>query len=66
MQKELRAAVPLEDAAHSAARNFGSVFHGQVLWLESLDALLNERVGVPARPPQELRRLRNEDETHCA
>jgi lipoyl(octanoyl) transferase len=67
MQKELSAAVvPLEDVAHSVTRNFGNVFRSQVLWLESLDALLNEKVGVPAQPPEELRRLHKEDETRWA
>jgi lipoyl(octanoyl) transferase len=66
MQKELSATVPLQDVAHSVARNFGNVFRSQVLWLESLDALLAEKVGVPVRPPEELRRLHKEDETHWA
>lgn len=66
MQKELGAAVALEDVTHSVARNFGNVFRSQVLWLESLEALLNENVGVPARPPEELRRLHKEDETRWA
>ena len=66
MHKELSAAVPLEDVAHAVTRNFGNVFRTQVLWLQSLDALLNERVGVPARPPEELRRLHKEDEPHWA
>jgi lipoyl(octanoyl) transferase len=66
MQKELSAAVPLEDVARSVVRNFGSVFRSQVLWLESLDALLHHKVGVPARPREELRRLHKEDETHWA
>jgi lipoyl(octanoyl) transferase len=66
MQKEVGRAVDLQDVAHSAARNFGTVFHSQVLWLESLDALLDEKVGVPMRPPEELRKLHKEDETHWA
>ena len=66
MQKELSAPVPLEDVAHSVTRNFGNVFRSQVLWLESLDALLHEKVGVPARLPEELRQLHKEDETHWA
>jgi len=66
MQKELGHALALEDVAHSACRNFGSVFGSQVLWLETLDALLDEKVGVPARPPEELRRLHREDETRWA
>jgi hypothetical protein len=33
--------------AESVARNFGTVFSSQILWLESLDALLSQT--VPAR-----------------
>jgi lipoyl(octanoyl) transferase len=67
MQNELGMAVPFEDVAHSMARNFGIVFHRQVLWLETLEALFNEKnekVGVPARPPEDFRRLHKEDDTH--
>lgn len=66
IEKELGRQLPLQDVAHSVARNFGSVYHSQVLWLESLDALLNEKTGVPARPPEELRKLHKEDEIHWA
>jgi lipoyl(octanoyl) transferase len=66
MEGELSRALALQDVAHSIARNFGTVFHSQVLWLETLDALLDEKVGVPARPPEELRRLHKEDDIHWA
>jgi lipoyl(octanoyl) transferase len=66
MEKELGRAPALQDVAHSIARNFGTAFHSQVLWLETLDALLEEKVGVPARPPEELRRLHKEDDIHWA
>jgi lipoyl(octanoyl) transferase len=66
IEKELGRQLPLQDVAHSVARNFGSVYHSQVLWLESLDALLNEKTGVPARPPEELRKLHKEDEIYWA
>lgn len=66
MQRELGKSVALQDVAYSIARNFGSVFGSQVLWLETLDALLEQQVGVPARPPEELRKLHKEDETHWA
>jgi lipoyl(octanoyl) transferase len=66
MQKELGREVALQDVAHSAARNFGTVFHSQMLWLESLDALLNENLGVPMRSPRELRELHKEDDLHWA
>lgn len=66
MEKELGRPLPLEDVAHSIARNFGSVFQSQVLWLESLESLLDEKIGVPARPPESLRKLHKEDETYWA
>ena len=66
MQKELNHPLALEEVAHSATRNFGSVFRSQVLWLENLDALLDQKVGVPARPPEELRKFHREDETRWA
>lgn len=66
MEKELGRTLPLEDVAHSIARNFGSVFQSQVLWLESLESLLDEKIGVPARPPESLRKLHKEDETYWA
>ena len=65
MQKELGRAVAMEQVAHSVARNFGQVFGSQILWLESLDAL-EPKVGVPARPPAELRELHGQDETRWA
>ena len=66
MQKELGHAVSIEQVAHSVARNFGQVFQSQILWLESLDALLEPKVGVPVRPPAELRELHGQDETRWA
>jgi lipoyl(octanoyl) transferase len=64
IEKEIGNSVALEDVAHSVARNFGNVFHSQILWLETLEALLGEKLGVPARPPEELRQLHGDDETH--
>jgi lipoyl(octanoyl) transferase len=66
MQKELGKSVALQDVAHSVARNFGSLFGSQVLWLETLDALLAQPTDLPARPPEELRRLHKEDDIHWA
>ena len=62
MAKELGRLVPLEPVAHGVSRNVGTVFESQILWLDNLDALLGETVGVPMRPPKELRRLRGEDD----
>jgi lipoyl(octanoyl) transferase len=66
MQKELGKSVALQDVAHSIARNFGSVFGSQVLWLQTLDALLAQPTDLPARPPEELRKLHKEDDIHWA
>ena len=52
--------------AESISRNFGKVFSSQILWLESLDALLGHTVGVPMKPPAELRQLHKEDDTTWA
>jgi hypothetical protein len=37
-----------------------------MLWLENLDALLSPTVGVPAKPPDELRQLHKEEDTFWA
>jgi lipoyl(octanoyl) transferase len=60
MEKELGKQVPLQDVAHSISRNFGVVFEDQILWLENLDTLLGETIGVPMRPPAELRKIHGE------
>jgi lipoyl(octanoyl) transferase len=66
MAKQLRRRLSLQDVAHSISRNFGVVFQSQMLWLESLDSLLGHSVGVPMKPPAELRELRGEDDTFWA
>jgi lipoyl(octanoyl) transferase len=40
MQKELGRPLDLNSVAESISRNFGVVFQSQILWVESLDALL--------------------------
>jgi hypothetical protein len=42
------------------------VFGSQILWLESLDALLPPAVGVPLQTPAELRKLHQEEDTFRA
>ena len=49
MAKELNRELSLQEVAHSISRNFGVVFESQMLWLESLDALLGQSVGVPLK-----------------
>jgi lipoyl(octanoyl) transferase len=64
--RELGSQVPLDEVAQFVTRNFGTVFHSQILWVESLDALLGEQVGVPLKAPDELRQLHQEDDTSWA
>ena len=66
MAKELGRGLPMADVEHAISRNFGKVFHEQMLWLDSLDALTAPSVGVPMKPPTELRQLHGEDETTWA
>jgi len=66
MQKELGRELDLNAVAESISRNFGVVFQSQMLWVDTLDALLGHTVGVPMKPPEELRRIHGEDETHWA
>jgi lipoyl(octanoyl) transferase len=63
MQKELGREVESNAVAESISRNFGVVFQSQILWVDTLDALLGRTVGVPMKPPTELRELHGDDET---
>ena len=62
MQQELGKPLDLNAVAESISRNFGTVFESQILWLETLDALLGNTVGVPMKPPDDLRRLHKGDD----
>jgi lipoyl(octanoyl) transferase len=66
MQKELGKELDLMLVSESICRNFGVVFQSQVLWVDTLDALLGRTVGVPVSPPKELRQLRKEDDSTWA
>jgi lipoyl(octanoyl) transferase len=60
MQKELGRELDWNEVAQSVARNFGSVFASPMLWVDTIDALLGNTVGVPMKAPAQLRRLRGE------
>jgi lipoyl(octanoyl) transferase len=66
MQQELNRALPLEDVAHTLSRNFGLVFQSQILWLDSLDALLGTTVGVPMKVPKNLRKIHGDEDSAWA
>jgi lipoyl(octanoyl) transferase len=61
LSRELQMAVSIDAAGESVARNFGRVFQSQVLWVETLDALLGRKVGVPLKTPDELREMHGEE-----
>jgi hypothetical protein len=63
MQQELGRELDLNAVAESISRNFGVVFQTQILWVDTLDALLGRAVGVPVKPPTDLRQLHKEDDT---
>ena len=66
MRQELGRPLDLNTVAESISRNFGRVFSSQILWVETLDALLGATVGVPLQRPAELRQLHQEDDTTWA
>jgi lipoyl(octanoyl) transferase len=61
LEKELGSAPAWQDAVESTVRNFGRVFNSQMLWVETIDDLAGNKVGVPLREPEELRKLRGDD-----
>jgi len=62
MERELGRQLSLQEVAHAVSRNFGLVFHSQMLWLEDLDSLMRTSVGVPMRVPRELRQIHHEED----
>jgi lipoyl(octanoyl) transferase len=66
MQRERGKPLDLNAVAESISRNFGVVFQSQMLWVETLDALLGATVGVPMKSPAEFRKLHQEDDTTWA
>jgi lipoyl(octanoyl) transferase len=62
MRKELGREVDMDSVAQAVSRNFGHVFGSQMLWVDTLDSLLGNLVGVPLKAPDSLRRIRGEDD----
>ena len=59
--EELDGEVDVDSVAQAITRNFGRVFDRQILWVDTLDALLGRTVGVPMKEPEELRRIHGSD-----
>jgi lipoyl(octanoyl) transferase len=66
MQQEVGRPLDLNAVAESISRNAGTVFSSQMLWVETLEALLGNTIGVPMQRPAELRQLHQEDDTTWA
>ncbi|HKW67591.1 MAG TPA: lipoyl(octanoyl) transferase [Terriglobales bacterium] len=62
LEQETGAQINLDEVARSVAGHFAQVFASDVQWVDTLDALLGRKVGVPMQPPAELRQLRGEEE----
>ncbi len=63
MAKELGKPPELSEVTNSVVRNFGAVFQSQILWVETLEALLGKVIGVPMKVPGELRSIHGLEET---
>jgi lipoyl(octanoyl) transferase len=66
MRQELGHPLELSSVAESICRNFGTVFSSQILWVESIEALLGHTIGVPLQRPAELRQIHKEENTSWA
>jgi lipoyl(octanoyl) transferase len=66
MKQQLGHELDLNAVTESISRNFGVAFQSQMLWVETLDALLGRIVGVPMKPPVELRNIRGEEDVRRA
>ena len=66
MKQELGRGLDIAVVAKSIGRNFGIVFGQKILLVASLDALLGNAVGVPMKPPEELRAIRGEEDLFLA
>jgi len=63
MELELGREIDLSAVEQSVVRSFAAVFETETGWVESLDSLLENAVGVPLKAPEELRKLHDEEES---
>ncbi len=66
MAKMLDKSIDMTKVTNSVVHNFGDVFQSQILWIETLGALLGETVGLPLTVPAALREIHKEEETFWA
>jgi lipoyl(octanoyl) transferase len=63
LAQEIQAEMNLDDVARSVAGHFAQSFASDVQWVETLDALLGRKMGVPMQPPAGLRQLLGDEKT---
>jgi len=61
MAEHGRSAPAIDQVAEVVVRNFGKVFESQILWVDTLDALVGRAVGVPLQEPKELKAMHGND-----
>jgi lipoyl(octanoyl) transferase len=66
MNKELGHDIDLAAVSESITRNFEIVFGEKMVAVQSLDALLENAVGVPMKAPESLRAIRGEEDLFLA
>jgi lipoyl(octanoyl) transferase len=66
MLQQLGRNLDINAVAESISRNFGVVFQSQMLWVDTIDALLGRTVGVPLQVPESVRQIHKEDDITCA
>jgi lipoyl(octanoyl) transferase len=66
MQRELGRVLDLDEVSKAVSRNFGAVFDTEMLWVETLDSLLGNTVGVPMKAPDDVRRAHGEEDLFLA
>jgi lipoyl(octanoyl) transferase len=63
MQKQLRRKISLDEVASAITRHFAEVFGTETAIVDSLEELTGNTTGVPMKPPADLRKLHEEEET---
>ena len=66
MQKELGRQVSMDEVAKAVSGYFGDVFGSDVVHTETPEELTGNTIDVPMKPPAELRKLHEDEETFWA
>ena len=66
MERVIGHAPEMDAVMRSLVRNFGEVFGRETRWVDTIDALCGNVVGVPLRRPKELREIHQEEDSTWA